>query len=221
MPPKRAIDVDQADIEAGGADADAGEKIHAIEQRPAPLHRQDSGIRPAPRREDQRQRHVRDCRYRNQHGEEDAGPLPGLGAPARQCGNRRRRDQINRHQHEIERQKLPQEPELRVGQERQTDICAQIGGNARVAAQTQIGRIDRDRIEHQHAEHIRNAEAAQPIADEAEAAACAAGSTRRIGRTTGTSAPSGRCPARRRTDRSRRSDGCRRSETSATCRAAC
>ena len=79
-PSERAVGSDKTDIDAGGADADAGEKVDAIKQRSAPLHGEDSGIGPVPRRECERQRHIGDRGDREERGKVNGGTPAGRGA---------------------------------------------------------------------------------------------------------------------------------------------
>ena len=91
------------------------------------------------------------------------------GGPTAQRANGIGRDPTEPDDDEIQGEKLPEKPELPIGQERQRDIVLQINAQARIAADRQISRIHGDRDQDQDAECEGKPKPAQAIADETPA----------------------------------------------------
>src|SRR5258705_11829195 len=85
-------------LDAISPDAEAGEEIDGIEQRSTELEREWSDMKPCPRREDERERHIgeRGSGYQNHHEcrrprAQLAGPVTKrVARPGRKPGDRKR-----------------------------------------------------------------------------------------------------------------------------------
>ena len=166
-PRQRAVDRQQAVIDTLDADPDSGKEIDGIEQRAAELHGKRPGIGPLPWRERERHRDIGQRRDSDEDGKIAGRTFARRGRPSAESLERVRRDPIETSDHDIQRQELPEKPQLPIRQERQRQIVLPIGAHARIQRPDPVGRINGQWDQKDDTEDEGQAKSEQAVAQEA------------------------------------------------------